>query len=369
MRGNTSRFAAALLLLIAIARRDSRPLIGAILSAGIAASVATFQFAVYTSFLRSGAAAPNYFSADVWISERGVECFDFPTPFSVDYDHAIRAQLPDARVRRLAFGFAAYVAPDGRRGNVAIVAADDTGLPPRGFIADRSDVARLGLAFGEEASLGGRSFEHAGLVDTLATFLGAPYVVTGFDEGTRAIGLPADQTSFLLIDFPGGVPDDLAERLAQLERRWPELSARSGSDFADSSSSYWQTKTGAGAAILLAALLAALLMALLLTGGTGRFLQRRQPDLVSLVGHGAGKDTLAALVAGVAVMIGVGSLMLAAAIVPASVALGRPYLPWVSAGPGDALFAVIMAALCMALATAAGMRSVSAVSPDIIFRA
>jgi hypothetical protein len=360
---------AAWQMLRAIIRRDSRPLVGAIAAAGIAASVATYQFAVYSSFLRAGAAAPTHFDAAVWISERGVECFDFPTPFTADYDHSIRAVLPGATVRRLAFGFAPYVAPDGRRGNVAIIAVDDSTLTPRQFIADRSDRARLGLDHGAEASLGGRSFYNAGDVGTLSTFLGAPYVVTGFDDGAQAIGLPVGHTSFLLVDFPNGTPADLPLRLAELERRWPELSARTGADFASSSSYYWQMKTGAGAAILLAAVLAAMLMALLLTGGTARFLQRRQSDLVSLVGHGAGNETLVGLVVGVSALIGVGALIGALVLVPAAIAAGLAYLPWVSAGVGDALFAMVMTSVCTITASIGGVRTIRGVSPDVIFRA
>lgn len=367
--GAAAPLAAAWLMLSAIARRDGRPLIGAILAAGIAASVATYQFAVYSSFLRAGAAAPGHFDAAVWISAHSVECFDFPTPFSADYDPAIRAYLPGATVRRLAFGFAPYIAPDGRRGNVAIIAADDTGLAPRHFLSDRSDRVRLGLGHGSEVSLGGLSFYQDAEVNSLSTFLGAPYVVTSFDEGAQAIGLPTGQLSFLLIDFPSGAPADLSARLARLEQHWPELSARTGADFASSSSFYWQVKTGAGAAILLAAILAALLMALLLTGGTARFLQRRQADLVSLVGHSAGPETLVGLVVGVAALIGLGALALALLFVPAAVALGDSYLPWVVAGAGDALFACIMTLLCTLFASAAGVRNVLKVSPDVIFRA
>lgn len=364
-----SGFAATWLMLRAIIRRDGRPLAGAVLTAGIAASVATYQFAVYNSFLRAGAAGPRHFAADVWISERSVECFDFPTPFPTDYDQLIRADLPGAHIRRLAFGFAPYVAPDGRRSSVALIGVDDTGLLPRGFLADRSDTRRLGLDRGREASLGGISFQHDGTVASFATFLGAPYVVTDFDAGRHAIGLPTGQASFLLVNFPDGAPDQLDARLQRLEQRWPELSARTAADFSWSSSFFWQAKTGAGAAILLAALLAALLMAMLLTNGTARFLQRRHSDLVSLVGHGAGPESLAGLVTGVALLIGLGALGTAAVLVPLAVAMGRPLLPWVAAGAGDALFALTMASLCTLLASIVGVRNVLKVSPDVIFRA
>jgi hypothetical protein len=199
--------------------------------------------------------------------------------------------------------------------------------------------------------------------------LGAPYVVTGFDEGSRAIGMPTGSTSYLIINFRNGVPADLPARLVRLQERWPELSARTGDEFSYSSSQYWQGKTGAGAAILLAALLAALLMGMLLIGGIGRFLQRRQADLTSLIGHGAGSDTLVALVAGVSVFIGIGALAITVLVVPAAMVAGRPFLPWVATSPVDALFALLMTLTCTAVASVSGVRSVLRVSSDVIFRA
>ncbi|HPU15053.1 MAG TPA: hypothetical protein PK808_03135 [Polymorphobacter sp.] len=278
----------AALLLPAVLRCDGRSLWFAVVACGIAATVATFQFAVFTSFLAAGSAAPRYLGADAWITDRGIECFDFPTALADGYRGALLAELPGARFERVVVGFTAWISPTGERGNVALIGHDGAGLGPHEFRADRSDLKRLQLDRGaREASIGGVAVDLAGTTDRLATFLGAPYVEMTYDTAHAVLGYPVDATAYLAVRFPNGAPADLPERLRRLEHRFPEISAHTGDGFAASSSSYWQNKTGAGAAILLAAILASLLMVLLLVNSVGRFVQRRQADIVSMLGHGA----------------------------------------------------------------------------------
>jgi hypothetical protein len=364
------------MLLRALATRDLRPLATGIFAAGIAATVATFQIAVFTSFLRAGAAAPRYLAADAWISAAGIECFDFPVLMAEDYEGAIRAELQGVRVRRVAFGFANWVAPGGQRGNVALIGVDGANnRHPRGFTVDASDARRLHLAAagastgaGSEASIGDVTATYLGPTEGLATFLGAPYAITRFDTAHAMLGFPAGKTAFLALDFPDGAPADLAARLDRIERRFPEISARSTSQFLADSSAYWQAKTGAGAAILLAAMLASVLMALLLFNGIGRFVQRRTSDFISMIGHGASDGQMAAVLIGVAAMLIAGALGMAAILVPALQGLVQPILPWVTLKPVDAGFAAAIGTLCFTLAIFGARHELKRFPPDAMFR-
>ena len=91
-------FDVAALVFGAVLRFDGRSLWFSIAACAIAATVATFQFAVFTSFLAAGAAGPRFIAADAWIVERGIECFDFPTPIAEGYRGALLAELPGARM-------------------------------------------------------------------------------------------------------------------------------------------------------------------------------------------------------------------------------------------------------------------------------
>lgn len=357
------------MLLSALVRRDLRPLVSGIVASGIAATVATFQIAVFTSFLAAGAAAPRYLAADAWISAAGIDCFDFPILIDEDYDGAIRAELPGVVVRRVAFGFAPWISPTGNRGNIALIGVDRASLHPRGFTVDQSDTSRLHLAkAGDEASIGDVTATYIGPTDGLATFLGAPYAVTVFEQGREVLGYPAGMTAFLALNFPDGMPADLADRLARVEGRFPELAARPADRFLSDSSAYWQAKTGAGAAILLAAVLASILMAILLLNGIGRFVQRRTSDFISMIGHGASDSQMAAVLVGVAALLITGALAMAAVLVPAMQLIVHPILPWVAFKPVDAGFALVVGVICFGLAIVSARRELERFPPDVMFR-
>lgn len=357
------------MLLRALATRDVRPLVSGVIASGIAATVATFQIAVFTSFLQAGAAAPRYLAADVWISAAGISCFDFPLLIAEDYDSAIKAELAGVVVRRVAFGFAGWIAPTGDRGNVALIGVDGNAQHPRGFAVDHSDAGRLHLEKpGEEASIGDVTVTYMGPVDGLATFLGAPYAVTRFDAAREMLGMPVGKAAFLALDFPDGPPADLSARLARIETRFPELSARTSDQFLSDSSAYWQAKTGAGAAILLAAVLASILMVILLLNGVGRFVQRRTSDFISMIGHGASEAQMAGVLIGVATMLIAGALAIAAILVPAMQFILQPILPWVTLKSIDVGFALAVGGLCFCLATISARHELKRFPPDAMFR-
>ena len=350
-------------------RFDGRSLWFSIAACAIAATVATFQAAVFTSFLAAGAAGPRFLAADAWIVERGIECFDFPTPIAEDYRGALLAELPGARIDRVVIGYAGWLSPLGERGNVALIGVDGSGLTPREFRADRSDLRRLDLKRDQTgASIGGRSVELEGVTTALATFLGAPYAVMDYSSAHEILNYPTDNAAMLAVYFPDGVPHDLRDRLKRIEARYPELGAVTGSAFETSSSAYWQNKTGAGAAILLAATLAALLMGLLLVNSVGRFVQRRQSDIISMLGHGASPSQIRAVLIAMAGFLVAASLGVSLLLVPLFVQVAHPMLPWVHFSLADLAFAVIVSLLCLVASVIAASRELGRFPPDAIFR-
>ncbi|MBC7520054.1 MAG: hypothetical protein H7268_03010 [Sandarakinorhabdus sp.] len=364
-----TRWSVAVLVFGAVLRRDGRSLWFSLGACSIAAIVAAFQFAVYTSFLEAGAAAPRALAADAWISESGIDCFDFPTPLADGYRGALLADLPGARIERVVVGFTAWVSPQGRRGNVALIGSDTAGLGPQQFRADVSDLQRLQLSRpDQEASIGGVAVQSSAAGNGLATFLGAPYVVMAYDTAHAILHYPAETAAFLTVRFPAGAPVDLARRLARIEARFPELSARTAADFEARSSAYWQNKTGAGLAILLAAVLASLLMVLLLVNSVGRFVQRRQSDIVSMLGHGASAGQIQALLLAMAGSLIAASLALTLICVPIVVAIASPWLPWVTVKAMDVGFAVAIAALCLVASLVSARRELKRFPADAIFR-
>jgi hypothetical protein len=207
--------------------RDGGFLAVTLLSCAVAAIVATFQYSVYTSFVRASAVVPRVLGGDFWVTAATVECFDFPDPLNEDYAAALARYVPGASFRRVVFGFATWRSPSGRRGNVAVVGVDGTGLPDSGFAVDRSDLVRLDLSGGvpdrhQQGSISDTTLHLARTVDTMPTFLGAPYVIVPFERGRELLRMDPSSTSFLIGDFTGN-GQDMASARRHAARRFPEI--------------------------------------------------------------------------------------------------------------------------------------------------
>lgn len=359
----------AWLFITAVVKRDARFLGVTLLSCAVAAVVASFQWSVYTSFVRTGSVAPQWLGGDVWISARSVECFDFPDPIAEDYAALAARAMPDMRFRRVAFGFVTWRSPSGRQGNVALIGVDDVALPDNGFAVDASDAERLDLVAGDGAlaTIGGDTMVHAATIDGLPTFLGAPYVVTGFERARALLRMDPASTAFLVGDSDNPVRG-LDTARSDLTRAFPDIAVHSAAEFSDSSSAYWQSKTGAGLAILLAAILAGLLMAILLVNGVLRFIQRYHQDMVSLLGHGASQGDIAVIVGGIATLIAGATAALSLLATPLIIWAVQPLLPWTAFHAVDALVPLAGMLAALLLAILASRRAVAAYGPEAVFR-
>ncbi len=368
-----SPFNASLTFVSLVVKRDWRSFVVTLACCSVAALVTCFQYSVYTSFVRASAVAPRFIGGDVWVTAATVECFDFPTPINEDYAATVARFLPGATFRRAVFGFATWRSPSGRRGNVAIIGVDGAQVDDLGFIVDQADLARLDLgtvAPGGQAlaTISNTTLRFAGTTDQLPTFLGAPYVVVSLDRGRALLGMDPSTTSFLIGDLPGADRGHIDAATRAAATSFPDIALRSAADFRDSSAAYWQGKTGAGMAILLAAVLAGLLMTILLANGVLRFIQRYHHDLISLLGHGAGKRDIALIVAGIALVIAVVTLMTAIAGTPVIIRAVAPILPWTSFQWSDAIVPTCAITGALLVAMAAASSAIAGYGPEAVFR-
>ena len=350
--------------------RDWRSLLVTLTACALAGIIATFQYSVYVSFLTAGSAVPRAIAPQLWVSPAGVECFDFPDVLDEDYAAAIQAVFSEARVRRVAFGFVPWRSPSGRRGNIALVGVDDVDIPPTGFVVDRSDLGRLDLDGAPadqsvRASIGDQSVDFAGTRGDLATFLGVPYVVVRFTTARQILRMASTATSYLAVDLPG---DRNGARFQALADRFPELAVRTSLQFEQSSARYWERRTGAGLAVLLAATLAIVLMVFLLANGVMRFIQHYQRDFLSLVGHGASPAEIGLIVAMVAASIIAVVVAISALVAPLLTILLRGLLPWVSFRMSDMIVPAVGALFAFGSTLVWTRRSLASFGPDAVFR-
>jgi len=236
-------------------------------------------------------------------------------------------------------------------------------------MADASDITRLDLAGPDTtATVGDTTLHLDRTVGFLKTFLGAPYVVTDFATARHLLAIGSTQTSFIIVDLPNGLPADFEQRRTEAERAFPEVEMLTADEFAEKSSRYWQAKTGAGAAILLAAILAGLLMVVLLINGTLRFLQRYQEDLLSLIGHGGKMSDIRQILFLVAGLVSGTSLALATLLTPLMAIVAYPILPWVTFRLQDMWAPALLALIGVLAATLAADRALAAFPADAVFR-
>ena len=362
---------ASVLFVRTVLIRDWRFLSVTMASCLVAATVATFQFSVYNSFRTASAVVPTALAADFWVKASSVECFDFPAPFPEDYGPALARFLPEATMRRVVFGFAPWRSPTGRRGNVAVVGVEGLGIAPTGFVANRSDLARLDIADGASsvlASIGETTLSLDHTVDVLPTYLGAPYVLVDLETARRLLRMDPTSVAFLAIYLDKPATADFTSRAVLATAQFPDVAITNAADFSQSSIAYWENKTGAGLAIGLAAVLALLLMILLLTNGVLRFIQRYYSDLLSLLGHGADSRDIGHIVTGVAAAIAMVTLFGTTLITPVIVFMLRPILPWTSFTLGDLLAPLLGVSLALLAASFAARRAIAGFGPDAVFR-
>lgn len=363
-------FAAAWLFARSVLVQGWRPFAVTVASCTIAGIIATFQWAVFVSFFQTGSAAIRAIDADYWVSAAGVQCFDFPDSIDEDYAAIVARALPGARVRRVIFGFVPWRSPLGRRANVALIGIDDLAVPPTGFVADTSDLARLDLSGAQatrppQASIGDVTVDFAGTRDDIATFLGAPYIFTRIETARQILRADPTAVSYLAIDMPLGAS---AADLGAIARQFPEISVWPAGAFGYSSAYYWEAKTGAGLAILLASALAGILMVFLLVNGMMRFIQQHRGDLLSLVGHGAGGGEILAIVAFVTGAIILIYLCISTIATPVMIAMLHGLLPWAHFHLADLLVPIIGGLAAFIAAMVWARREIVHYRPEAIFR-
>jgi len=328
----------------ALVTRDWRFITFTVAGSGTAALIAIFQFAVLSSFIAASAAVPRYLNADIWVSAYGVSAFDFGYPIPSDYGAALVSYFPGASYRRVLVAFAPWNSPSGHKSNVVVVGVDGIEAPLRTLIVDKSELddLRMNARNHHLPEIGQTRFDSAIATDGLATFLGVPYVISNFDDAATALGVENDYVSFIAIDTQQS-HGQLREIIHTINSKYPEITVLTAHDFERQTATYWLFRTGAGAAIFLAAILAAVIMVLFLVSGVSRFISQYTSDFLTIVGLGYGADLVLKITLVVSVLLAVSPVLLAALALPFMEFVTDSMLPWVDVKPLDLGFGCILA--------------------------
>jgi putative ABC transport system permease protein len=342
-----------------------------------------FQGSVLFGFTRAASRLIDISDADLWITGRGVTCFEFPASLERRIVE-IAYSVPGVQLTtRVCTRLAQFRMADGRRQMVALVGADPTvgtryplpyasdrhsGIQPQALIVDSSNLALLDIrSMPQDVEINEQRASVIGAATGFSSFVGSPYVFTSYADGARYLKLDSDETMFVLVRLASSVKA-LAVQHA-LRQRLPDVDVWTRDEFSSRARKYWLTQTGAGGAILMAALLGFCIGLAVVSQAIYSSTMENLEEFATLKALGATRFFIVRVILGQAVICGLVGYAFGALITLPLIRMARETIPWVISPPW--LPAAVLAptlAMC-AVASMASVRAALLVEPARVFRA
>jgi putative ABC transport system permease protein len=342
-----------------------------------------FQGSLLVGFLRTAAEVIDAADSDIWITARGVNCFDFSATMDRRFREIAQGVPGVASVSRVSVAFANYRKPDGQHQIVVLVGADpnvgsrfplpylpdsQAALEPEAIVVDESNADSLGIhTFPTHIEINGRRAHVSGKVRGFASFLGSPYVFTSYEDAARYSKLGPEETVYLILRVTKNY--DIASVKEQLTTKLPEVDVWTQEDFGRRSQIYWVSQTGAGAAILTAAVLAFLIGLVVVSQTIYATTMEHLDEFATLKALGASRRFVINVVLNQSLACcAAGCLLGLSATIP-MVAFARRVVAWIYT-PWWLVPVVLLPSLLMCvLASIMSIRTALSVEPARVFRA
>jgi putative ABC transport system permease protein len=342
-----------------------------------------FQGSLLTGFIGASSMVIDATEADLWITARGVPSFDYGTALPRRFREMAFAVPGVVTVERIVSGYAVWQKPSGKRQVVLLVGAEPRvgaqfPLPrlgnhadvtqPESVVIDRSAAALFEVsAVPLEIEISRRRARVSKLVDGFGTFLGNPYVFTGYEDAVRYLGLGPEETRFLLVCV--ATDSNILAAQQTLRERLPEADVWTREEFARRSQLFWVIQTGAGGAILVAGVLGFIVGMVVVSQNIYATTMEHIEEFATLNALGASRRYIRRIVLLQALVSGViGSLIGMLAAFPAVEAI-RSYISWINTPWWLPLVMIVTGLLMCGLASVVSIRKAVAVEPARVFRA
>jgi len=342
-----------------------------------------FQGSVLLGFMRAASKIIDSTNADIWITGRGVPCFEFPVPIERRLVEISRGIPGVASASRISSGQIQVRKADGARQQVVLVGADpqvgprfpiprlagDNGpVAPESLIIDGSNASQLNVStLPMEVEANDRHAKIIGETSGFSSFIGSPYVFTSYDDAVQYLGLGRDETMFLLLQLK---PDQPVRTVQQdLRSRFPNVDVWTRSEFSRRARWYWIAQTGAGGAILMAALLGFFIGLAVVSQAIYATTMENLEEFATLKAIGGSRRFIAGVVVAQALICGCAGYLLGTLITGPMVKLATASIPWVATPwwlPAAALLPTV--GMCI-LASLLSIRAALQVEPARVFRA
>jgi putative ABC transport system permease protein len=343
-----------------------------------------FQGSMLLGFLRAASKIIDSTDADIWITGRGVQCFEFAVPIERRFADLARGIRGVGFTNRICTRLVQFRKVDGSQQQVALIGADPSsgarlpipqligttlGATPEALIVDNSNVqildvpARLPM----EVEINDQRARVVGRTNGFSSFLGSPYVFTSYIDAARYLQLNPDETMFILVQVLPGF--SVARVKRELQARLPHAAVWTRGEFSRQARIYWTSQTGAGGAILAAAVLGFFIGLAVVSQAIYSNTMEHIEEFATLKALGATPGYIARVIVAQAVLAGLAGYLLGLAITHPVIRAAEPGIPWIFT-PWWLPLGVLVPALAMCVfASLVSVKAAINVEPAKVFRA
>ena len=183
---------------------------------GVAFSVflTIFQGSLLAGFIRAASKNIDSTDSDIWLTPRGLNCFEFAAPMPARYVEISQGVAGVREAHRIAAGYANWRKPSGASQTVLLIGADagigpDFPLPliesphpsvaPETVLIDGTNAGMLEVtSFPADLEINSLRARDAA-ADGFGSFFGAPYVYTGFADAAKYLRMRPEDVSFIVL--------------------------------------------------------------------------------------------------------------------------------------------------------------------------
>src|SRR5579885_1168377 len=347
-----------------------------------AAFLMVFQGSLLVGFLHAASRLIDATDGDIWISARGVVCFDFSATLPRRFIDIAKGIEGVESASRIATGYAEYRTPSGKHQVIALVGSDAGGgrqfaratlepkgsvLAPEAVVIDSSNVGVLDASsLPQEVEINRRRATVLRTVSGFGSFLGCPYVFTSYQDAARYLRLDPEDAMYILLKVrPGYSPEAVRQAVAL---RLPAVDVWARADFARGSQLYWILQTGAGGGILIAAVLGFLVGLVVVSQTIYATTMENIEEFATLKALGANRWFIMRVVLTQALFCGLIGCGIGLAATGPFVSAIRNSIPWVFTPWWLVALTIPPGLLMCGLASVASIRTALRVEPARVFR-
>jgi len=229
------------------------------------------QVAMYLGMMGNATGVIRHVDADIWVTSKNTQNFDFTHPFPEEWVNKVRALPEVAWADRIILTWGFLKLANGGQEQVQIIGFNpDTGVGApwsmvsgspgdakggRYMIVDRTSEQRLGkLSLGTLWELNEKVFKLVGLSDGIKSFTTSPVIFMSYKQAQSFQGLvKAGQTSYIVAKLRQGADKEHVAAVVRSEMKNNDVFTKEG--FVRKTVMYWTVQTGMGMGFFLTALL------------------------------------------------------------------------------------------------------------------